>query len=307
MELLFLGTGSGIPSKQRNVSSIALKLLNERNEVWLFDCGEATQHQILRTSLKVRKINKIFITHLHGDHIFGLPGLLSSRTSYGDAQPLTLYGPKGIRNFVTTALKVSRSYTNYPLNFVEFEKPGIIFEDDQVSVSIDKLKHGIDSYGFRIEEKDKPGTLLVEKLKADQVPEGPVYGKIKSGQEVVLDDGRVLDPKDYLGPTIKGYSLAILGDTRPCPNAVKLAKGVDLLVHEATFRHVDKDLARSYHHSTSVEAAKIAKEAGVKQLLLTHISSRYLGKEIKELEEEAQSVFPKSKAMSDLYEWQVKE
>lgn len=306
MELLFLGTGSGIPSKQRNVSSIALKLLNERNEVWLFDCGEATQHQILRTSLKVRKINKIFITHLHGDHIFGLPGLLSSRTSYGDAQPLTLYGPKGIRNFVTTALKVSRSYTNYPLNFVEFEQPGIIFEDDQVSVSIDKLKHGIDSYGFRIVEKDKPGTLLVEKLKADQVPEGPVYGKLKSGQEVILDDGRVLNPKDYLGPTIKGYSLAILGDTRPCPNAVKLAKGVDLLVHEATFRHVDKDLARSYHHSTSVEAAKIAKEAGVKQLLLTHISSRYLGKEIKELEEEAQSIFSKSKAMSDLYEWQVK-
>src|SRR5690554_4537045 len=147
MEILFLGTGSGVPAKHRNVSSIMLKLLDERNSMWLFDCGEATQQQILNTTLKPRKIEKIFITHLHGDHIYGLPGLLSSRAFQGGDSPLTIYGPKGIRQFVNTSLKLSQSHIKYGIRFVEIESEGVVFEDEQFVVTTKQLQHGIPSYG----------------------------------------------------------------------------------------------------------------------------------------------------------------
>src|SRR5699024_2373757 len=141
MELIFLGTGAGLPSKERNVSAIALSLLQEINSIWLFDCGEATQHQILHTSIKPRKINKIFITHLHGDHIFGLPGLLGSR-SFQDGEALTIYGPKGIKNFVETSLEVSATHLTYPL-YIEEITEGIIFENNHFTVTAAQLEHGV--------------------------------------------------------------------------------------------------------------------------------------------------------------------
>lgn len=179
MELLFLGTGSGVPAKHRNLSSIVLKLLDERNSMWLFDCGESTQHQILNTTVKPRKIEKIFITHMHGDHIFGLPGLLSSRAFQGGDTPLTIYGPKGIKQYVTMSLKLSQSHLRYGIRFVEIEKEGTIFEDEQFLVSTKRLQHGVPSYGFRITEKDTKGELMADELQSIGVPFGPLYGKLK--------------------------------------------------------------------------------------------------------------------------------
>ena len=302
MELLFLGTGSGVPSKQRNVASTALKLLDERNSVWLFDCGEGTQHQILRTTLKPRKIEKIFITHMHGDHIYGLPGLLSSRGFQGGESPVTIYGPKGIKGYVQMNLKYSGTHLNYPIKFVEFKEPGVIFKDKQFKVVVDKLQHGLPSYGFRIIEADHEGTLDAELLKELKVPSGPVYGRLKNKEIVELEDGRVLDGHDFVGPKQSGRVVTILGDTLKHPNSKKLAQNADVLVHEGTFGHDEADLAKQYNHSTTTQAAQIAKDAATKKLLLTHFSSRYLYKDLKELEKEARKIFPNTYVMKDLQE-----
>lgn len=299
MELQFLGTGAGVPAKHRNVTSIALKLLDERNEVWLFDCGEGTQMQILRTSIRPRKIEKIFITHLHGDHILGLPGLLSSRSFQGGDTPLEIYGPKGIETFIKTSLAVSQTRLGYALKFIELTEDQPIFEDQQFSVYTKKLDHGIDSFGYRVVEHDHKGELQVDKLKELAIPAGPIYGKLKKGETVTLDDGRTIDGKAFVGPDKKGRIVTILGDTRKTGNSVLLAQDSDVLVHESTFNKNEKKMARNYYHSTTHQAAEIAKEAKTNKLLLTHISARYLGKAALELENEAKEIFPNTLIMKD--------
>lgn len=289
LEITFLGTGAGMPAKNRNVSSIALKHL-ENGSIWLFDCGEATQHQILHTSIKPRKISKIFITHLHGDHIFGLPGLLGSRSFLGGTEPLTIYGPKGIRDFIEVSLSVSQTHLNYNIEIVEFEGH-CVFDLGHIIVESRLLEHAIPSYGYRIVEKDKPGMLLVDKLKDIGVPPGPQYQLLKNGETIELEDGRRINGKEFLGPDKKGRVVAILGDSRPCENAVELAKEADLLIHEAT---LDKSLEKTAHeffHSTTHQAAQIAKKAQVKKLIITHISSRYERQEWVRLEQEAKEIF----------------
>ncbi len=299
MELEFLGTGAGVPGKFRNVTSIALKLLDERNSIWLFDVGEGTQQQILRTNIKPRKIDKIFITHLHGDHLFGLPGLLSSRSFQGGESELVIYGPKGIRQFVQTALRVSDSHLSYPISFVELGDEGVIFEDAKFKVSFLRLDHRIESVGYRVEEKSHPGQLQVEKLKQLQIPSGPVYGQLKKGETVTLPDGRQINGKEFLGEPQPGRIVTILGDTRKTKNSFLLAKNADVLVHESTFAKNESKLARNYYHSTNIQAAGIAKEAHVHRLILTHISARYTGKMANELQKQAQTVFKATKVVHD--------
>lgn len=299
MELEFLGTGAGVPARNRNVASVALKLLDERNEVWLFDAGEGTQQQILRTTLKPRKITKIFITHLHGDHIFGLPGLLSSRSFQGGQGVLTIYGPKGIEEYVRTSLRISESHLTYKLKFVNLPQAGVIFEDKTFKVLTARVEHRIPAYGFRVVEKDHPGELLVDKLKELHVPSGPIYGELKAGKTVTLPDGRVLDGRDFVGPKQKGRIVTIIGDTRRTENCVRLARNADVLVHESTFDDDERAMAHQYYHTTSVEAAEIAKEAHVKELLLTHISARYIGRGVSRLQKQARRVFPNTKVVND--------
>ena len=299
MELQFLGTGAGVPAKMRNVSSIALKLLDERNEIWLFDCGEATQQQILNTTIRPGKIKKIFITHLHGDHIFGLPGLLTSRSFQGGEDELTVYGPKGIKRFIDASISVSYSKLSYPLKVIEFEEDGILFSDQQFKVEAMKLEHGIPSYGFRITEADQIGELKADELKALGVPFGPVFGRLKRGEVVTLEDGRVIDGKDYVSEDIKGRIVVICGDTRFTPKSITLAQNANVLVHEATYEADKEKTARQHFHSTSKQAATIALEANVQQLYLTHISARYLGHQVSQLEQEARKVFPKTKVVKD--------
>lgn len=299
MELLFLGTGSGVPSKQRNVTSIALKLLDERNSVWLFDCGEGTQQQILQTTLKPRKVDKIFITHLHGDHIYGLPGFLASRAFQGGDGPLTIYGPVGIERFVRTALQISGTYLKYRLTFHEIKEEGIVYKDDQFTISCMELKHGIQSFGYRIEEASRPGMLQADKVKAVGIPFGPLFGRLKNGESITLEDGRVFNGKDFIDEPQQGRIVTILGDTKRTENSVQLAKEADVLVHESTFDHENRQLAKEYNHSTNVEAAETAKAAKAKKLLLTHISARFLARDVHRLEKEAQKIFPNTQVMKD--------
>ncbi len=299
MELQFLGTGAGVPAKHRNVTSIALKLLDERNEVWLFDCGEGTQMQILRTTIRPRKIGKIFITHLHGDHIFGLPGLISSRSFQGGDTPLEIYGPKGIEEYIKVSLGISQTRLSYPLKFIELNETAPIFTDQQFSVYTKKLNHGIDSFGYRVVEHDHKGELQVDRLKELGIPAGPLYGKLKQGETIQLEDGLTINGKDFVGPDKKGRIVTILGDTRKTHNSVVLAENSDILVHESTFNKDEARMAHNYFHSTTHQAAEVAKEAQAKRLLLTHISARYLGKAALELEKEAQEVFENTTIMKD--------
>ena len=268
MELQFLGTGAGVPAKHRNVTSIALKLLDERNEVWLFDCGEGTQMQILRTTIRPRKIGKIFITHLHGDHIFGLPGLISSRSFQGGDTPLEIYGPKGIEEYIKVSLGISQTRLSYPLKFIELNETAPIFTDQQFSVYTKKLNHGIDSFGYRVVEHDHKGELQVDRLKELGIPAGPLYGKLKQGETIQLEDGRTINGKDFVGPDKKGRIVTILGDTRKTHNSVVLAENSDVLVHESTFNKDEARMAHNYFHSTTHQAAEVAKEAQAKRLLL---------------------------------------
>lgn len=299
MDFVLLGTGAGVPAKARNVTSIALQLLEERGTVWLFDCGEATQHQILKTAVKPRKVEKIFITHLHGDHIFGLPGFLSSRSFQGGVDKLTVYGPQGIEAFIMTSLQVSGTHLKYPLEIIEIEE-GEVFEDEQFTVTAMSLDHGIYSIGYRIVEKDRPGSLLVDRLRSEGVKPGPLFKALKNGQTVSLDDGRVLNGADYLSAPQKGRIITILGDTRMCSNALILAESADYLVHEATFSAEEAEMASAYYHSTTVQAAETALKAGAKHLILTHISSRYTSEDAERLKEESKAIFPNTIMGEDL-------
>lgn len=294
MEIYFLGTNAGVPTLQRNVTSIALRLLEERRSFWMFDCGEGTQHQILRSPLRLGKLEKLFITHLHGDHLFGLPGLISSRGYQGGTAPLTVYGPPGLKAYLEVSLSVSQSRIPYTLEVIE-HSGGLIFEDDSFKVEAALLEHRIDSYGYRVTEKDSPGNLNTELLMSYGLKPGPLYGKLKKGEDVTTPEGVLIRAAEVINAPKKGRVVAILGDTRPCSGTLPLAKDADLIIHEATFAHDLAEMAYQYHHSTARQAAELAQEAGGRELILTHFSSRYSSQEeLVPLLEEAREIFPQT-------------
>ncbi|QMJ04308.1 ribonuclease BN [Citrobacter freundii] len=299
MELIFLGTSAGVPTRSRNVTAILLNLQHPTQAgLWLFDCGEGTQHQMLTTPFNPGKLDRIFISHLHGDHLFGLPGLLCSRSMAGNVQPLTLYGPRGLREFTETALRLSGSWTDYPLEIVEITA-GEILDDGLRKVTAFALAHPLECYGFRVEEHDKPGALDACALKAAGVKPGPWFQDLKAGKTVVLEDGRSLNGADFLAPAIPGKSVAIFGDTAPCASALELAKGVDVMVHETTLDASMEEKANSRGHSSTRQAAMLAREAGVGRLIMTHVSSRYDEKGCQRLLEECRALFADTELAHD--------
>lgn len=299
-----MGTGAGMPSRRRNVTAIALNLLDEIGSYWLFDCGEGTQQQILQSPVKLSRTDKIFITHLHGDHLYGMPGLLTSRSYQGGDSSLTVFGPAGIKEFIDTALRVSQARLSYPLNVVEITEEGTLLEEEAFRVEARRLEHRIECFGYRIVEKDKEGKLDAAKLKSLGVPSGPMYGVLKSGLPVTLADGTVVRSEDVVGPAVPGRIIAILGDTVRTDAALELARGADVLVHEATFDAGRADMAQQFHHSTTVDAAVTARDAGAAALVLTHLSSRYGEEDTESLLEEARSVFPNTYLAEDF--WSIK-
>ncbi len=301
MELIFLGTSAGVPTRTRNVTAVLLNLQHPTQAgLWLFDCGEGTQHQMLRTAFHPGKLDRIFITHLHGDHLFGLPGLLCSRSMAGNVQPLTIYGPKGIKEFVETTLRLSGSWTDYPL-VVEEISAGLVVDDGLRKVTAHALNHPVECYGYRIEEHAKPGALDAQALIAQGVTPGPLFQQLKQGETVTLDDGRIIKGSDYLAPAEPGKKLAIFGDTAPCSSALELARGVNLMVHEATLEQAMEEKANSRGHSSSRQAALLAREAGAGKLVITHLSSRYDETGSRQLLAECQAIFPQTLLAEDFH------
>ena len=305
MHLHFLGTSSGSPAIERNVSCTALNLLPENGEIWLFDCGEATQHQILRTSIRPGKIRRIFITHLHGDHIFGLLGLLCSRSFLSGGKPslLTLYGGAGLREFVETGLRLSRSYLSYPIEFVELsEEGGEIACDAHFRVRYRLLDHSVPSFGFRVMEAARQGSLKTDELEALGVPKGALYGALKRGETVTLPDGKVLNGKDFIHPPRKGREVVLFGDTCCQAAFADFCANADALVHEATFAADEAASAAQFGHSTCAQAAELAKLACVKTLYLSHISAKFSGSRAQELLADARAIFPNTELVHDFME-----
>ncbi len=307
MQLTFLGTGAGAPSATRNVTSIGLQF-DQRSAFWLFDCGESTQNQMLRSALRFSQLERIFITHMHGDHIFGLPGLLATRSLHQAAvTPVTVYGPPGLSDYWQAILKYTGMRLSYPVNF-ETIAPGLVYEDEYLVVTCAALEHRILDYGYAVQEKPQPGHFDPEAAAQLGIPAGPLYGRLKKGEVVSLPDGRQINGAELIGPERPGRKLVYCSDTVYSPAAVALAQQATVLIHEATYSQTDLELAVRGGHSTAVQAALVAQAAGVETLILTHFSARYDAKEglqVEDLLKEAQAIFPNSLAASDFWSYKV--
>lgn len=306
MEVTFLGTSSGVPTRSRNVSSVALRL-TQRGEIWLFDCGEGTQHQILRSDLKTSQLKKIFVTHMHGDHIFGLMGLLASCGLGAHAENVEVYGPPGLDAYLKACMKYSQTYFPYGVHF-KTVSPGVIYEDDEYIVSTEMLKHRVTAFGYRVSEKDKAGKFDVEKAKKLGIPSGPIYGKLKKGETITLDDGRTINGSQLCGPTEIGRKFVYCTDTVFCESAIALSEDADVLIHEATFAHQDAQMAFERMHSTTTMAAQVALAAQVKKLIMTHFSPRYAPGnplQLNDLLKEAQAIFPETILAHDFLSYEI--
>ncbi len=287
--------------------------LPQRSELWLFDCGEGTQHQFLRSDLRLSQLRRVFISHMHGDHIFGLPGLMASLGLAGDSSGVELYGPSPLETYLNGVMVSSSSRISYPINVHRVETSAetnkVIFEDDSLQVRCCSLNHRVPAYAYRVEQKPLPGRFDLERAKNLNIPPGPIYAALQRGEKVQLDDGRVFEGKDFCGPKRPGSSIVYCTDTVFSEAAIELAKGADLLVHEATYAHQDADLAYQRKHSTSTMAAQTAAEASVKQLVLTHLSPRYApGNRItpNDLLNEAKTIFPNTLLAKDFLRIEIK-
>ena len=287
LSVIFLGTSGSTPTPQRSLPAIAIR---RKGEIILFDCGEGVQRQMIMAKLSFHRKMKIFITHMHGDHVLGLPGLIQTMSLFDRQRKLEVYGPKGLKEFIDVIQKTVQYTLTFPIEIHEIAKAGTICEEDEYAVFAVEVDHVIPSFAFALIEKPRPGKFYPEKAKKLGIPEGPLWSRLQRGYSVTLPDGRTIRPSEVAGPPRPGRKIVYSGDTRPCMNLVRLAENADLLIHDAT---LDDELAEKAYedgHSTPSQAAEIARKAGVDRLVLTHISARY--KSAEKLLEQAKKVFP---------------
>lgn len=278
-KIIFLGTGAGMPTIERNVSSLAV-LLNDSGEFWLLDCGEGTQQQLLRVGLRLSKLKAIFITHLHGDHVFGLPGLLASRGLQGIKTGIDIFGPVGLEGYLNSCFNYSKTHIPYNCRIHQIEKEKyltkkLLWKSDHFAVYSALLNHQIDCFGYCILNKQIKRNILTDKLLKLGIKPGPIYRQIKENIQVTLKDGRNLKSIDFIKETKHIKKISYCCDTMFSKNAIILSKDADLLIHEATFSSSERFEAEQSFHSTIEDAIKVGYNAGVKKIALTHISPRY--------------------------------
>ena len=297
MEIIFLGTSSAVHSYNRNHPAIILKAFGE---TMLFDCGEGTQRQLIFAKVSPMKISKIFLSHYHGDHILGLPGLLQSMNFRGRETKLTIYGPKGINDLKNAIFNLGYCKIDFPIEFIEIGTETIESCEEYIIKSQD-VNHQVPCLAYTVKELKKP-RFLREKAIELGVPVGPAFGKLHNGEEVEVN-GKIIKPEQVLGPARKGNKVTYSGDTTPCEEMIEFAKDSTLLIHESTYVNEDADKAKDNFHSTSSDAARIAKKSNSKQLVLTHFSTRYTS--LDDLLKEAKEIFENTKLAKDFMKIEI--
>jgi len=270
--MVFLGTAAGVPTRKRSLPGI---LLIREGEQILFDCGEGIQRQILFARTNFNKISKVFITHMHGDHVMGLPGLLQTMALMNRERRLDIYGPPQIKRFLQDISETVQFVLTFQVEIHEITKSGIVCDEEDYNVRAVRSKHVITSYAYAYVEKLRPGIFHPDKAKALGVPEGPLWSSLQKGKKVGLVDGRTIKPLDVMDSSRRGRKIDYTGDTRPFKLLETFAFGADVLVHDSTLGDELVKRAREYGHSTVDQAARTAKNARVKKLVLSHISQRY--------------------------------
>ena len=294
LNIIFLGTGGSWPTVKRNVASIAIK---RDSEVLLFDCGEGTQRQFQKSPLSYMQITKIFITHFHGDHFLGIPGLLQTMQLNDREDPIHIYGPRGIDTLTTQLLHLGYFKPSYHVISHEVAD-GDVIDCNGYVIKVVRANHNVPAVAYSLEENKRPGRFNKPKALEMGIPEGPLFSRLQKGTAITLDDGREIMPEMVLGKPRAGRKIVISGDTTPCEKIRDAAKNADILIHEGTFASDFEDNAQEYGHSTAQQAAILAKEAGVDRLFLTHISPRYIDKRI--IEDDARKIFSASYVPKDL-------
>jgi ribonuclease Z len=285
MQVTFLGTSAAVPTVDRNVSAL---MLQREGDLMLFDCGEGTQRQMMRYASGFA-VEDVFITHFHADHTLGIPGLLRTMGLQGRTAPLRLYGPRGAERHIGALTALGMERPKFAVEIFEL-RAGDVMPRGDYDLIIGEAQHKGDCLAYAIAERERLGRFDPARAVALGIPEGPLWGRIHKGEPVALDDGRVVSPEELVGPPRPGRRVVYSGDTAPCPAVTELARGADLLIHEATFGEDERERARETGHSTAREAATVASDAGVKRLVLTHISARYT-REAPELLLEAKEIF----------------
>jgi ribonuclease Z len=300
LTLRFLGTSASRPTVERNVSSVAVV---REGETFLIDCGEGTQRQMMRYGISFN-LGDIFFSHTHADHLIGVIGLLRTMALQARTLPINLWGPKGSARQLRRAEQFGMDRLTFPVAIKELEPGDRVDRGDYAIVAFAVEHGGPPSLGFALAEEVRRGRFNPDLARSLGIPEGPLWGKIHKGQAVTLDDGRVIEPSMLVGAPRPGRRVVVTGDTRPCEATVEAARGADLLVHEATFANEEAERARETGHSTAAEAADVAARAGVRRLVLTHVSARY-SRDAGELEREARAVFPRVQVARDGMEVEV--
>ena len=289
LSLLFLGTSASRPTVERNVSSLAVM---REGETLMFDCGEGTQRQMMRYHTSFN-LGDIFFTHLHADHFLGVIGLLRTMSLQDRTEPIRLWAPRGSGRLLKQAVGLGSGAERlgFAVAVEELDAGQPVKRRGYSIVPFPALHHATPAFGYALVEEDRLGRFNPDLAREIGIPEGPLWGQIHRGLAVTLDDGRVIEPSTLVGPPRPGRRLVITGDSRPSPATIEAARGADVLVHEATFADEDAARAADTGHSTAREAAEVAERAGVRRLILTHLSARY-SRDATDLEREAKSVFP---------------
>jgi len=300
LNIRLLGTSASRPTVERNVSSLAV---HREGETLMFDCGEGTQRQMMRWGVSFA-LEDIFFTHMHADHLLGVVGLMRTMALQGRTERLRLWGPRGSARVLKRAESLGFERTTFPVEIIELESNQRVERTGYAIVAFPVDHRGSASVGFAIVEEERKGRFSPDLARELGIPEGPLWGQIHRGQAVTLDDGRVIEPSVLVGEKRAGRTVVITGDTRPCAATIDAARGADLLIHESTFGDEEAERAVETGHSTAREAAQVAREAGVRRLLLTHFSARY-SRDAIELEREARQVFAETKVGKDGMEIEV--
>ncbi len=300
LRVIFLGTGGSVPTRDRNLPSVLIK---RKDEQIMFDCGEGVQRQMIRTGGGFHRKMKIFITHMHGDHVLGLPGLVQSMALLDREKKLEVYGPAGIAKFLECIKETVQFALTFKIEIHEIREPGIICDEEEYAIEAAWANHVIPSWAYALVEKPRPGRFHPEKAKALKIPEGPLWARIQQGHQIKLPNGQIVKPEKVVGAARTGRKIVYTGDTRPFKSLAELAKGADLLIHEATLDDGLADKANEDGHSTPSQAAEDARKAKVKQLVLTHVSARYEDPSI--LLKQAQRIFKKTQVAEDFMKIEI--